>query len=65
MHESDPPGLQLARLRALQITTGAEAEQALALLGALLNVPVQVLPPIPGGGSAERRRQLGAGVGEA
>jgi class 3 adenylate cyclase/predicted ATPase len=58
VHESDPPGLQLARLRALQITTGAEAEQALALLGALLNVPVQVLPPIPGGGSAERRRQL-------
>nr|MDH4390778.1 AAA family ATPase [Aquabacterium sp.] len=58
VHESDPPALQLARLRALQITTGAEAEQALALLGALLNVPAQVLPPIPGGGSAERRRQL-------
>lgn len=58
VHEADPPGLQLARLRALQITTGAEAEQALALLGALLNVPAQVLPPIPGGDSAERRRQL-------
>ena len=58
VHEGDPPALQLARLRALQITTGAQAEQALALLGALLNVPVQVLPPVPGGGSAERRRQL-------
>ena len=62
VHEGDPPGLQLARLRALQITTGAEAEQALALLGALLSVPVQVLPPlraeVAGGGSAERRRQL-------
>jgi class 3 adenylate cyclase/tetratricopeptide (TPR) repeat protein len=58
VHEGDPPNLQVARLRALQITTGAEAEQALALLGALLNVPPRVLPPIPGGGSAERRRQL-------
>jgi class 3 adenylate cyclase/tetratricopeptide (TPR) repeat protein len=58
VHEGDPPALQLARLRALQITTGTEAEQALALLGALLNVPPQVLPPVPGGGSAERRRQL-------
>ncbi len=61
VHEGDPPAVQVARLRALQITTGAEAEQALALLGALLNVPPQVLPPIPGGaggGSAERRRQL-------
>lgn len=61
VREGDPPALQVARLRALQITTGAEAEQALALLGALLNVPPQVLPPIPGGaggGSAERRRQL-------
>ncbi|MES2717058.1 MAG: AAA family ATPase [Pseudomonadota bacterium] len=58
VHEGDPPAQQLARLRALQITTGPEAEQALALLGALLNVPAQVLPPVPGGGSAERRRQL-------
>ncbi len=58
VHEGDPPALQLARLRALQITTGPEAAHALALLGALLNVPAQVLPPIPGGGSAERRRQL-------
>ncbi len=58
VHEGDPPALQLARLRALQITTGPEAEQALALLGALLNVPPQVLPPVPGAGSAERRRQL-------
>lgn len=61
VHEGDPPGLQVARLRALQITTGAEAEQALALLGALLNVPPQVLPPLPAAaqaGSAERRRQL-------
>lgn len=61
VREGDPPAVQVARLRALQITTGgdtAQAEQALALLGALLNVPPQVLPPIPGGGSAERRRQL-------
>jgi class 3 adenylate cyclase/tetratricopeptide (TPR) repeat protein len=58
VREGDPPAVQVARLRALQITTGAEAEPALALLGALLNVPPQVLPPIPGGGSAERRRQL-------
>ena len=70
VHEGDPPALQLARLRALRITTGPQAEQALALLGALLNVPAQVLPPLQvergglgnldslGGGSAERRRQL-------
>ncbi len=64
VHEADPPALQLARLRALRITTGPEAEQALALLGALLNVPAQVLPPLQvgsshlGKGSAERRRQL-------
>ena len=54
----DPPPVQLARLRALQVTTGPEAAPALALLGALLSVPESVLPMVPGGGSAERRRQL-------
>ena len=55
----DAPQVQLARLRALQITTtGPEAAPALALLGALLSVPESVLPAVPGGGSAERRRQL-------
>jgi class 3 adenylate cyclase len=57
VHETDPAMLQLARLRALQVTTGPDGAQALALLGALLSVPEAVLPPLPGAGSAERRRQ--------
>ena len=54
----DPPALQLARLRALRVTTGADGAQALALLGALLSVPDSVLPPLASQGSAERRRRL-------
>ncbi len=57
VHEGDDPAVQLARLRALQVTTGAAAEQAIALLGALLSLPAAVLPPLPPGESATQRRQ--------
>ena len=57
VHEGDDPAVQLTRLRALQVTTGAAADQAIALLGALLSLPAAVLPPLPAGESAEHRRQ--------
>ncbi len=57
VHEADPPALQLARLRALQVTTGADGEQALSLLGTLLSVPESVLPVLASAEPAERRRQ--------
>jgi class 3 adenylate cyclase len=57
VHEGDDPAVQLARLRALQVTTGAAADEAIALLGALLSLPAAVLPPLPPGESAEHRRQ--------
>ena len=61
IQESDDPALQLARLRQLQITTGPDGNEALALLGALLSLPEAVLQPLASnalGGSAEQRRQL-------
>ena len=61
IQESDDPALQLARLRQLEITTGPDGNEALALLGALLSLPESVLQPLGAsalGGSAEQRRQL-------
>ena len=60
IQEDDPPALQLQRLRQLQIATGPEADEALALLGSLLAVPADHLPALadtPDGGNADRRRQ--------
>ena len=60
IQEDDPPALQLQRLRQLQITSGPEAEEALALLGGLLSVPAEFLPPLAtlaDAGNADRRRQ--------
>ena len=60
IQEDDPPALQLQRLRQLQITSGPEADEALALLGGLLAVPAEHLPvldALPDAGTAERRRQ--------
>ena len=60
IQEDDPPALQLQRLRQLQITSGPEADEALALLGGLLAVPAEHLPPLVTLGdanNAERRRQ--------
>ncbi|MBL8351821.1 MAG: AAA family ATPase [Burkholderiaceae bacterium] len=57
MHEGDEPALQLARLRQLQVTSGPAADEALALLGALLSLPPALLPPLPRDESAESRRR--------
>ena len=60
IQDDDPPALQLQRLRQLQITTGPAADEALALLGSLLAVPAEHLPPLAtltDAGSAERRRE--------
>ena len=57
VHEGDDPAVQLARLRALRVTNGAAADEAIALLGALLSLPAAVLPPLPTGEPAEQRRQ--------
>ncbi len=46
IHEADPPALQLSRLRQLQVTAGPQAEAALALLGHLLAIPAELLPPL-------------------
>ena len=56
----DDPTLQLERLRQLAITTGPGGDEALTLLGLLLSVPAEVLPPLVDAAiaaSAERRRQ--------
>ncbi len=58
LQPGDPPAVQLARLRALQVTTAADGGQALALLGALLSVPESVLPPLADKGSPDRRRRM-------
>ncbi|OYU78819.1 MAG: hypothetical protein CFE45_29290, partial [Burkholderiales bacterium PBB5] len=58
VHEGDEPSVQLQRLRALQVTSGPQADQALALLGSLLSLPTDVLPPVPAADAPERRRQL-------
>jgi predicted ATPase len=58
VHEGDDPQVQLQRLRALQITSGPQADDALALLGSLLSLPAEVLPPVPAADAPERRRQL-------
>lgn len=57
VHEVDDPALQLARLRQLQVTTGPAADEALALLGALLSLPPALLPPLPSDETAESRRR--------
>ena len=57
VHEADDAAVQLARLRALQVTSGEAADEAIALLGALLSLPAAVLPPLPPGETAEGRRQ--------
>jgi len=54
----DPPAQQLARLRALQVARGPQADEALAVLGALLSLPDAVRPPLPPGTGPERLRQL-------
>ena len=61
IQESDDPTLQLTRLRQLEVTTGPDGNEALALLGALLSLPESVLQPLGSSalsGSAEQRRQL-------
>ena len=61
----DEPALQLARLRMLEITSGPGGDEALTLLGQLLSVPDEVLPPLADAAiadSAERRRQRTMGL---
>ena len=58
LQPGDPAAVQLARLRALQVTTAEGGDQALALLGALLSVPESVLPPVADRGSPDRRRSM-------
>jgi len=54
----DDGATQLARLRALQVAAGPQADEALAVLGSLLSLPAEVLPPLPADASTERLRQL-------
>ena len=58
VHEGDEPSVQLQRLRALQVTSGPQADDALALLGSLLSLPAEVLPPLPAAHAPEQRRRL-------
>ena len=61
----DDPALQLARLRMLEITSGPGGDEALTLLGLLLSVPAEVLPPLADAAiatSAERQRQRTMGL---
>jgi len=56
----DDPDLQLQRLRMLEVTTGPDGDEALTLLGTLMSVPADRLPPLADpavAASAERRRQ--------
>lgn len=57
----DPAAQQLARLRTLQVARGPRADEALAVLGALLSLPAEVRPPLPDGAGPERLRQLTLG----
>ncbi len=57
LSEADPAEVQLSRLRQLQITTGAQADHALALLGRLMSLPADCLPPLQGAPTPERLRQ--------
>lgn len=57
VHEGDAPEVQLQRLQALQITSGPQADEALALLGRLLSLPAEVLPSLPADEGPEQQRQ--------
>ena len=47
---------QIARLRQLQVTSSDQADAAIALLGRLLSLPADALPPLPDADSPERLR---------
>ena len=56
----DDPDQQLQRLRQLKVTTGPGGDEALTLLGSLMSVPADHLPPLADpalAASAERQRQ--------
>ena len=57
INEGDPFEAQLSALRQLQVTGGAQADAAIALLGRLLSLPAERLPPLPGAITPERLRQ--------
>jgi len=55
----DDGATQRVRLQALQVAAGPQADEALAVLGALLSLPAEVLPPLPEhAASADGLRQL-------
>ena len=54
--EGDPAPTQVARLHQLQVTSGPQADMAIALLGRLLSLPADLLPPLPAAITAERLR---------
>jgi class 3 adenylate cyclase/tetratricopeptide (TPR) repeat protein len=56
----DDPDQQIQRLRLLEVTSGAGGDEALTLLGSLMSVPADRLPPLADpalAASAERQRQ--------
>ena len=55
--EGDSAPTQVTRLRQLQVTSGAQADTAITLLGRLLSLPDELLPPLPAAITAERLRQ--------
>ena len=57
IHESDSFEAQITALRQLQVTGGAQADAAITLLGRLLSLPAERLPPLPASITPERQRQ--------
>ena len=57
IHESDSVEAQITALRQLQVTGGAQADAAIELLGRLLSLPAELLPPLPASITPERQRQ--------
>ena len=55
--EGDSVEAQITALRQLQVTGGAQAEAAITLLGRLLSLPAELLPPLPTSITPERLRQ--------
>ena len=57
INESDGFEAQITALRQLQVAGGAQADAAIALLGRLLSLPAELLPPLPASITPERLRQ--------